>query len=259
VQNPNKKNFVFDASRDHISKITNELPKIDYVINCIGVIKPYISNLLSNSIENAIRVNSLFPHSLNLDATQKDYKVIQIATDCVFSGKQGLYYELNPHDPHDVYGKTKSLGEINSSNFMNIRSSIIGPEIGRSTSLWEWVVNQPRDARIDGYTDHFWNGVTTKVFAEICLGIIQNDIFQSGTYHLVPEDSVSKFELVKQIAESNKRPDIRIFPKTTGNATNRTLRTLEPAFNQMMWNSAGYLTPPRIVEMVEAIALSSNL
>jgi dTDP-4-dehydrorhamnose reductase len=257
VTNPNQ--FRFDAAIDNVSRITNKIIGVDYVINCIGVIKPHILNSNPESIEKSIRVNSLFPHILNSDAMDKNYRIIQIATDCVFSGKHGSYNEISPHDPQDVYGKTKSLGEVRSNNFMNVRSSIIGPEEGRSTSLWEWVVNQPLNATIDGYTDHFWNGVTTKVFAELCFGLINRDIFRAGTFHFLPENTVSKFELVKQIAGRNNRLDIKITPKTTGDAINRTLGTLDPAFNVAMWNSAGYSTPPKIEEMVKAAQLSSNL
>jgi dTDP-4-dehydrorhamnose reductase len=44
-------------------------------------------------------------------------KIFQIATDCVFSGSKGNYNEKNLHDAFDVYGKSKSLGEINNKNF----------------------------------------------------------------------------------------------------------------------------------------------
>jgi dTDP-4-dehydrorhamnose reductase len=53
----------------------------DYIINAAGVIKPYCSD-----IENAIRVNSLFPYMLPSNT-------IQIATDCVYSGSKGGFVE----------------------------------------------------------------------------------------------------------------------------------------------------------------------
>ena len=44
-------------------------------------------------------------------------KVIQIATDCVFDGLKGNYTEDDKHNAIDVYGKTKSLGEVSADNF----------------------------------------------------------------------------------------------------------------------------------------------
>ena len=55
-------------------------------------------------------------------------RVLQIATDCVYSGAQGAYVETDLHDALDVYGKTKSLGECQEPNVYHLRCSIIGPE-----------------------------------------------------------------------------------------------------------------------------------
>jgi dTDP-4-dehydrorhamnose reductase len=65
---------------------------------------------------------------LAIFAEDSGAKVIQIATDCVFSGSNGSYLETDPHDATDVYGKTKSDGEIESSAVMQLRCSIIGRE-----------------------------------------------------------------------------------------------------------------------------------
>ena len=96
----------------------------EYVINCIGIIKPYINSDNLSDIIKAIKVNSLFPYKL----AQTNKKIIQIATDCVWNGMRGKYLETDPHDAEDIYGKTKSLGEVYSHNFLNLRCSIIGPE-----------------------------------------------------------------------------------------------------------------------------------
>ena len=59
----------------------NILPQnIDYVINCIGIIKPFALK----SIEATIRVNSLFPWELSRWANCNKCKIIHITTDCVF-------------------------------------------------------------------------------------------------------------------------------------------------------------------------------
>ena len=126
-------NFVkFDINKAVKSNYSN----FDYIINCIGIIKPYIDEKSQSSIQNAIKVKSLFPH--NLLHVKKKTKIFQIATDCVFDGKNGNYNESDIHNPEDVYGKTKSLGEIKAENFFNIRCSIIGPELSGHKSLLDW-------------------------------------------------------------------------------------------------------------------------
>lgn len=249
----------FDATSQSPNHLFESTGNLDYVINCIGVIKPHINDNNRKQVKNAIQINSIFPNELAEQAEIHGFKVIQIATDCVFSGSTGDYSESSPHEPHDVYGKTKSLGEVTSPNFMNIRCSIIGPENGRSTSLWEWVANQPSGAEVNGYLDHLWNGVTTKAFGEICRGVIEKDQFLAGTHHLVPFDSANKHELVSMIAETVGRTDIRVTPINTGVPINRTISTEFPEVNKALWAGAGYSSVPSIREMVEAAAAGSNL
>jgi dTDP-4-dehydrorhamnose reductase len=179
-------------------------------------------------------------------------KVLQIATDCVFSGREGNYTEFSIKEPLDVYGKTKLAGE--NLETMNIRCSIIGPDV-KSSSLFEWIRTQPNGATIQGYTDHYWNGVTTKVFAKLLKGIIETNSWQSGTFHFVPKDSVSKFELVSLIAKRLGRSDLKVVEKETGNKVDRTLATNFPDLNQNLWKLAGYSEIPTIEQMVNDISL----
>ena len=78
----------------------------------------------------------------------KNVKIYQIATDCVFSGTVGNYNEMAKHDALDVYGKTKSLGEVNIKNFFNIRVSIIGKELDTKNSLVEWFLSNEKKEKI---------------------------------------------------------------------------------------------------------------
>ena len=100
-------NLSFNVLTDSIHDLLEEI-KPDFVVNAIGVIKPRIHEKSSKSVSEAISINSLFPHLLNQAAKVHDIYTIQIATDCVYSGKDGNYSESSLHDPLDVYGKSKS-------------------------------------------------------------------------------------------------------------------------------------------------------
>jgi dTDP-4-dehydrorhamnose reductase len=186
VEDSNVRFLKFDADADNLDGAFS-MP-IDYVINCIGIIKPYINDTDPKQTETAFEINGAFPNRLEAWATKRGAKVIQIATDCVFSGKKGNYLETNEHDALDVYGKSKSLGEAKGDSMMHLRVSIIGPEVDRNSSLLEWVRNQPKNAEISGYTDHFWNGITSMHFAKIARGIIENDLFNFSSYLASPFD-----------------------------------------------------------------------
>jgi dTDP-4-dehydrorhamnose reductase len=246
----------FDAATDNLDGAFS-MP-IDYVINCIGIIKPYINDTDPKQTETAFEINGAFPNRLEAWATKRGAQVIQIATDCVFSGSKGKYLESNEHDALDVYGKSKSFGEAKGDSMMHLRVSIIGPEVDRNSSLLEWVRNQPKNAEISGYTDHFWNGITSMHFAKIARGIIENDLFEAGVFHVLPQDSATKCELVTLIAKCLGRSDIKVNPKATGSSINRTLGTNFPAKNKAFWQAAGYDASPTIEQMVSEVIASES-
>jgi dTDP-4-dehydrorhamnose reductase len=246
----------FDAAIDNLEN-TFSMP-IDYVINCIGIIKPYINDSDTIQTETAFEINGAFPNRLQAWATKRGAKVIQIATDCVFSGSKGNYLETDEHDALDVYGKSKSMGEAKGDSIMHLRVSIIGPEVDRNSSLFEWVRNQPKNAEISGYTDHFWNGITSMHFAKIARGIIHKNLFEDGVFHVLPQDSTTKCELVTLIAKYLGRLDIKVNPTATGANINRTLDTIFPAKNKAFWLGAGYYSPPTIEQMVSEVIASES-
>jgi dTDP-4-dehydrorhamnose reductase len=246
----------FDAATDNLDGMFS-MP-IDYVINCIGIIKPYINDTDPKQTEMAFEINGAFPNRLEAWATKRGAQVIQIATDCVFSGSKGKYLESNEHDALDVYGKSKSMGEAKGDSMMHLRVSIIGPEVDRNSSLLEWVRNQPKNAEVSGYTDHYWNGITSMHFAKIARGIIENYLFEAGVFHVLPQDSATKCELVTLIAKYFGRSDIKVNPTVTGVKINRTLDTSFPAKNRRFWQAAGYDAPPTIEQMVSEVIASES-
>ena len=236
----------FDAHNDSIDDLL-KFAKPDWIINCIGIIKPHIKESDPESVLNAIKINSEFPYSL---ASSTKSRIIQIATDCVYSGAKGLYVENDLHDATDVYGKTKSLGEVEFENVNHLRVSIIGPEMGRSTSLLEWFRNQLKNASINGFTDHLWNGVTTHQFGKLAYGMISNEYDEFSKTHIVPADLISKADLLRVFAVAYAREDVQINETVSAAKIDRTLSTIYPEVNSKIWKLAGYESIPTVAEMV---------
>jgi dTDP-4-dehydrorhamnose reductase len=245
---------LLDAERCNIKDIVDALGSADWVINAIGVIKPYIRDDNAAETERAIAVNALFPHLLARAAAQTGCRVLQIATDCAYSGHRGRYSEKDEHDPLDVYGKTKSLGEVFSDSVYHLRCSIIGPETKGHLSLMDWFLGQPPGGRVNGYTNHQWNGITTLHFAKICRGIIQRGLNLPHVQHVIPADTISKAELLKCFAREYQRQDITITPGKAVMAVDRTLATTGDSLNRKIWEAAGYKAPPSIPQMVAELA-----
>jgi len=228
-----------------------KLSKFNYIINCIGLIKPYINEKNQSTILEALKVNSLFPHQLI--TSSKKVKIFQIATDCVFDGKKGNYIETDSHNPIDVYGKTKSLGELKYSNFFNIRCSIIGPELDSHKSLLDWFRFLPLNSKIKGFKNHDWNGVTTYAFGKVLSGIIKSNLKIPQTIHLIPKNSLNKFNLLKTFKKHFLRNDISISAINFKDKINRTLNTTYAEINKKLWKSAGYKSIPTIEHLIKEI------
>lgn len=234
---------------------------IDFVVNCIGMIKNLINENDQNSVNLANRVNAQFPVELSESLSRLGVSVIQVGTDCVYSGKTGLYSESDQRDPVDVYGLTKNIGEMSSSQSMLIRCSIVGKELRSRNSLLEWILTQPKTALINGYVNHIWNGVTTLHFSQIIAGVIKSGTYKPGVVHLVPKDIVNKYELIKLIASNFGRSDLQIIQYEAEVPINRSLTTINSERNRQLWNNGGYNDLPTIAEMVATYAkwLQGNL
>ena len=209
-----KNSIFFDA----INTPLEDLPQTDYLINCVGVIKPFIEK----NNKDSIYINSLFPHKLADFCESKNTKMMHITTDCVFSGKDGKYTEESLHDCLDSYGKSKSLGE--PKNCMTIRTSIIGEEIHKNASLIEWAKSM-KNKKVNGFTNHLWNGITTKHYSEICEKIILENIHSKSLFHVHSND-VTKLEMLKLIS-SRLNLNLNIQPTEAKEVCDRTLRTLK--------------------------------
>lgn len=193
---------VFDAETFASGAPQKQQLDADYVVNCIGVIKPFCKDDDPAGVRRAIAVNAVFPHKLAAAAKARGARVIQIATDCVYSGGKGQYLETDPHDALDVYGKTKSLGEVFDGTLLNVRCSIIGPELKNRVSLLEWFLGNKDGVELKGFTHHRWNGVTTLQFAKLCERIIETPglyerlLAASHVHHFLPNSTVDKYQLL---------------------------------------------------------------
>jgi dTDP-4-dehydrorhamnose reductase len=225
-----------------------------WIVNAIGITKPYVRDDVPDEVERAVRVNALFPHLLAEAAATEGARVLQIATDCVFSGREGGYVEGAGHDPLDVYGKTKSLGEVRAAGVHHLRCSIVGPEPRTRAFLLEWLRSQPHGATVPGFTDHRWNGVTTLQFARLCHAIVRDEPELPLVLHVVPTGSVTKGELLRLIAGALGRSDLVVRPVASGRRLDRTLLTTDPARNCALWAAAGYPEPPSVASMLNELA-----
>lgn len=187
----------------------------DIVVNAIGA-------LIQSSEERkdrSVYLNAYLPHWLEEKYANNKTKIIHLSTDCVFSGKNPPYTEQSDPDGTLFYDRTKYLGELNNHKDLTFRMSIIGPDSQRNgLGLFNWFYSQK--GSIDGFTEVIWNGVTSVTLAQAINEAIKQDL--NGLYHLVPDESISKFDLLCIFQKVFERKDIFVQP-TGGLKFDKTL------------------------------------
>ena len=142
-----------------------------YVVNCIGL----LPKDCDANPDLAIWTNGHLPFSIASQIVQIKAKLIHISTDCVFEGTRGKYATKDKPDATSVYGQSKILGEVDSPKHLTIRTSVIGPELrAGGIGLFNWFMHQKE--KVNGYTNVFWNGVTTLTLANFILKQIKDDV-----------------------------------------------------------------------------------
>lgn len=182
------------AEVQRLNEFTN---MFDFVINCVGL----LVKDSNDRPDRAALINGWFPHFLEHTFLNSKTRVVHLSTDCVFDGKKGNYVESDTHTETNLYGKSKSLGEINNDKDVTFRMSIIGPEIkSTGTGLFQWIVTNPQQ-ELQGWDNAWWNGITTLELAKCIEKYMLNSTI-TGVYHVVNnENKITKYDLVSKINE----------------------------------------------------------
>lgn len=197
--------FTGDARDLELIKNLIVKENFDTVINCIGILNQDAEN--NKSI--AVFLNSFFPHFL-VDITKNmKTQIIQMSTDCVFSGKKGNYVEQDFRDGESFYDRTKALGELDDNKNITLRNSIVGPDINPDgIGLFNWFMLQNND--VNGYTRTMWTGQTTLQLAKTMEYASQHGVF--GLINAVPSKPISKFNLLKLFNKYFRNNSLNIHP-----------------------------------------------
>lgn len=170
--------------------------KPEVVINCIGIIKQLPN---ANDHLESLAINATLPHRLAKFCDATGARLVHFSTDCVFSGKQGLYREEDFPDAHDLYGRTKFLGEVAYENSVTLRTSIIGHELNRSKSLVDWFLSQ--SGEVKGFAKAIFSGLPTIEVARVVKEYVIPNPKLSGLYHL-SVDPINKYDLLNLVAST---------------------------------------------------------
>ena len=165
------------------------------VINCVGLIKQLAD---AQDPLSTLPVNAMFPHRLARLCGLAGIRMIHVSTDCVFSGRKGLYTESDPSDAGDLYGKSKFIGEVHDlEHVITLRTSIIGHELSSNFALVDWFLSQTREVK--GYAKAVFSGLPTVELASVIKDFVLTRLELHGLYH-VAAAPITKLDLLRLIA-----------------------------------------------------------
>lgn len=201
--------------------------KFDSVINCVGVLNQFAEV----DHAGAVLVNGYLPHFLAKITSGMNTQIIQMSTDCVYSGKTGGYTETSIPDGETFYDRTKAIGELNDDKNITLRNSIVGPDINANgIGLLNWFMQQ--NGSVQGFTGAIWTGQTTLQLAKTMEIAAQYRI--SGLYNMVPNGNISKYELLKLFNKYIRKNKIEIIAKDGFIADKTLIRTNYDGFQYVI-------------------------
>ena len=166
----------------------------DVVINAVGVIKQLA---IANDPLIVLPINSMLPHRLAGLCGLVGARLIQVSSDCVYSGRAGSYVESDLSDAEDLYGKSKYIGEVHDQpHAITLRTSGIGHELNSANGLLEWFLSQ--EGRVKGFSRAIFSGLPWVELARVIKEYVLPRPEMHGLYH-VSAKPISKLDLLTLI------------------------------------------------------------
>jgi dTDP-4-dehydrorhamnose reductase len=213
--------------------------KPDVVVNCVGLIKQ-----LSTAKDplSTLPVNAMLPHRLSKLCGLTNSRLIHISTDCVFSGRKGMYQEVDVSDAEDLYGKSKFIGEVvDEPHAITLRTSIIGHELNSQSSLVDWFLSQ--EGSVKGFSQAIFSGLPTVELARVIMEFVIPQPTLHGLYH-VSAQPIDKLTLLQHVAKTYHK-EINIIPDDQ-------LKIDRSLDSSRFRNATGYV-PPAWVDLIQTM------
>ena len=150
--------------------------RAQFCVNAIGRIPQKTQDFVANS-ELPLWLDSNFP----------GIGIIHPSSDCEWDDSE--------------YGRSKKAAsdwiDSHAEKTKRVLTSIVGFELEGSSSLLGWFLSNPKGLSVSGYTNHYWNGVTTLAWANYAFGLMENWSEAPNVSALCSSSCVSKFELLR--------------------------------------------------------------
>jgi len=204
-----------------------DLIKPDCVIHAVGLAGV---ELCEEKPDLAYHVNVELAENVAHACALRGIQLAHISTDHLFCGDQALLDEEAPIDPINSYGRTKAEAEVRVhdaySESLVIRTNFYGWGPSYRLSFSDWVLNNLKMKHpITLFNDIFYTPIYIERLVQVVHQLLERGAM--GTYNVVGDERVSKYDFGMQLASSFALDKKLIFAGSIKSQLNRVVRPID--------------------------------
>jgi dTDP-4-dehydrorhamnose reductase len=179
-----------------------DLIQPDYVIHAAGLASV---DLCEEKLDLAYHVNVDLAENVARACALRGIQLAHISTDHLFCGDRAFLDEEATVDPINIYGKTKAEAEMRVQDVypeaLVIRTNFYGWGPRYRQSFSDWVLNNLKTGHpITLFNDVFYTPIYIGRLVQIVHQLFEG--FAKGTFHVVGDERVSKYDFAMQLAST---------------------------------------------------------
>ena len=189
-----------DLSQPGIAKELFDRYQPEWVIHCAAATNV---DACEDDSDTAFRVNSTMAGYVATAAADTQTRLIHISTDAVFDGEAWHYFESDPTEPVNTYGRSKLEGEKTviqaHPQSTIVRTNIYGWNAQQKFSLAEWFLDRlEKGVNTPGFNNVFFSPILVNDLIDRLILLLKTS--HSGIIHLAGADCISKYEFGRELA-----------------------------------------------------------
>lgn len=201
-----------------------DLIQPDYVIHAAGLTS---IELCEENPDLAYHVNVELAENVACACALRGIQLAHVSTDHLFRGDRPLLDEEMPVDPINIYGKTKAEAEVRVQDVcpeaLVIRTNFYGWGPDYRQSFSDWILNNLKASHpITLFNDVFYTPIYIGRLVQVVHELLEK--FAKGTFHVVGDARVSKYDFGMQLACVFGLDKNLIFPGSVQSQQNRVVR-----------------------------------
>ena len=95
----------------------------------------------------------------------------------------------------------------------------------------DWFLSNKKNSKINGFTNHLWNGVTTNIFAKVVHILVRFNLKIPNLIHIVPNNKITKIPITKVTEQKIQKKRFNYIKVRTKIKVDRSLSSIIKIYN----------------------------